>query len=252
MNVADVLAALDLPVEARLDRRVPKKLLLDNGAPTATDRRAINESIEELVWVAALKPTTIGVPAYVDDVREYLEIAVLRLSTRPHAKVARLANLVHRAVPYPVVLAIEDGDRIGLSTVHKRRSLGEAGKVVLDDDGVAVQLDVTTDAAWLPAFLDALGIGRQPKTSMYALYHGWIDTLIALAAARVTGAFVVLASRADADARRAATAEYARAEAEMGRLRTVAARETQFPRQVELNQQLGRLRAAQAEARAKL
>ena len=63
MNAEALLAALNLPVSCRLDRRVPKKLLLENGAPTAADKRRINEGIEEFFWVAALKPTTIGVPA---------------------------------------------------------------------------------------------------------------------------------------------------------------------------------------------
>jgi hypothetical protein len=58
-----------------VNQRVPKKLLLENGAPTAADKRLINEGIEELLWLAALKPTTIGVPEYRDEVREYLEIA---------------------------------------------------------------------------------------------------------------------------------------------------------------------------------
>ena len=87
-----------------MDQRVPKKLLLENGAPTAADKRHINEGIEELLWLAALKPTTIGVPDYRDDVREYLEIAVLRLSLRAGAKVPRLVEMVHRAVPYPLLL----------------------------------------------------------------------------------------------------------------------------------------------------
>lgn len=46
----------------------------------------INEGIEELFWLAAVKPTTIGVPEYRDDAGEYLEIAVLRLSLRTGAK----------------------------------------------------------------------------------------------------------------------------------------------------------------------
>jgi hypothetical protein len=54
------------------------------------------------------------------------------------------------------------------------------------------------------------------------------------------------------DARREAIWEYARATAEMASLRKVAARETQLPRQIEMNQELARLRASQSEARAKL
>ena len=83
MTTMDVLAALSLPPEARVDQRVPKKLLVENGAPTTADKRQINEGIEEIIWLAALKPTTIGVPEYRDAVREYLEIAVLSLNLAP-------------------------------------------------------------------------------------------------------------------------------------------------------------------------
>ena len=42
MNVDNLIAALNLPPEARVDRRVPKTLLVENGAPTAADKRRIN------------------------------------------------------------------------------------------------------------------------------------------------------------------------------------------------------------------
>src|SRR5215471_9089539 len=102
MVIEDIISALDLPISSRVDQRVPKKLLIENGAPTAADKRQINEGIEELLWVAALKPTTVGVPEFRDDSREYLEIAVLQLVLRDGAKATRLVELVHRAVPYPV------------------------------------------------------------------------------------------------------------------------------------------------------
>src|SRR5882724_11995828 len=115
LGIEHLIMALDLPAASRVDQRVPKKLLLENGAPTAADRRSINEGIEELLWVAALKPTTIGVPVYRDDAREYLEIAVLRLTLRGGTKATRLVELVHRAVPYPVLLLTEHSEQPGLS-----------------------------------------------------------------------------------------------------------------------------------------
>ena len=125
------------PPERRVDQRVPKKLLLENGAPTAADKRQINDGIEELLWLAALKPTTIGVPAFRDDVREYLEIAVLHLTLRAGAKATRL----DRADPPRHSLSGAAADRAGadgasLSAAHKRWSQGEAGKTVLDGDVV--------------------------------------------------------------------------------------------------------------------
>lgn len=75
--LGSLLEALDLPSQARIDQRIPKKLLIENGAPTTADKRLIQDGIEELTWVAALKPTSIGVPSFKNDEREYLEIAVL-------------------------------------------------------------------------------------------------------------------------------------------------------------------------------
>jgi len=92
---------LDLPEGPRSDQRVPNKLLLESGVPTAADKRAISEGIEALLWIAALKPTTIAVPASLDEAREYLEITVLHLMLRAGAKAPRLTELIHRAIPYP-------------------------------------------------------------------------------------------------------------------------------------------------------
>lgn len=77
MSFTPVIDALGLPADARVDQRVPKKILTEHGAPTAADKRRIQDGIEELFWVAALKPTNIAVPAFKDNVREYLEVAVL-------------------------------------------------------------------------------------------------------------------------------------------------------------------------------
>jgi len=252
MNSDVLLNALDLPAGSRVDKRVPKKLLLENGAPTAADKRLINDGIEELLWLAALKPTTIGVPEYRDEVREYLEIAVLRLTLRASAKVTRLIELIHRAVPYPLFLLTEQGERPGLSAAHKRLSQGETGKTVLEGDVIVAEWDAELDDKRWPAFCDALSLGKQPRTTLYALYQGWSETLLALRAARVTGTFTIAKNAAHAAARRDALQECARLELEIARLRFAATREKQMSRRVELNLELKRLEAAQAAARANL
>jgi hypothetical protein len=252
MNGDELLNALGLPGNSRVDQRVPKKLLIENGAPTVADKRIINDGIEEFVWLAALKPTTIGVPEYRDNAREYLEIAVLRLTLRAAARATRLVELVHRAVPYPLLLLTEQGERPGLSAAHKRWSQGDAGKTVLDGDVVAVEWDSARDDERWPAFRDALALDRQPRNSLRVLYQGWIDTLLALHAARVTGVFVVAGNAEHAALRRDALKECARLDAEIAKLRATAAKEKQMARRVTLNQELKRMEAAQAAARANL
>ncbi|NCQ35062.1 DUF4391 domain-containing protein [bacterium] len=247
MMAAEVLAALDLPAAARVDRRVPKTTLVEHGAPTAADKRRIGDGIDQLVWVAALKPTTVGVAEYRDGVREYLEIAVLHLTLRAAAKVDRLVELLHRAVPYPVVAVAEQGDRAQLSLAHKRWSQGEAGKTVLDGEVVAVD-PAEVDAPTRTAFLAALALGRQPRGTLFALYQGWMDTLLALHAARRTNAFAIPDAADARAARREALGECERLEAEIALLCAAAAKEKQIRKQVELNLELKRLEAARAAA----
>lgn len=252
MNSSELISALDLPAGSRVDQRVPKKLLLENGAPTTADRRHINEGVDELWWVAALKPTTIGVPEYRDDAREYLEIAVLRLSLRTRVKATRLEELLHRAIPYPVLLLTEYGTQPSLSVAHKRWSQGDEGKMVLDGEVVAVDWDALGDAERWSAFRDALALGRQPRATLCALYQGWLDTLLALQASRVTGAFVVAADAEDRAARRDALRECSRLDAEIARLRIAAAKEKQMARRVALNLELKRVEAQLATSRERL
>jgi hypothetical protein len=235
-----------------VDRRVPKKLLLENGAPTASDKRQINDGVEELFWVAALKPTTIGVPEYRDAVREYLEIAVLSLTLRAGAKADRLIELVHRAVPYPVFLVAEQLSRLHVSLAHKRWSQGEAGKTVLDGEVIAAEWDAGLGADVLRAFQGALALPHQPRTTLYTVYQGWFDTLLTLHAARMTGIFTQPTSAQHAAARREALRECTSLGTQIAALRTAVAKETQIARQVEINLELKQMQAALAAARAKL
>jgi hypothetical protein len=252
MTSATLITALALPPEARVDRRVPKKLLLEQGAPTAANKRQVNDGIEGLFWVAALKPTTIGVPEYRDTVREYLEIAVLSLALRPCAKGGRLIELVHRAVSYPMWLLTEQESGPNLSLAHKRWSQGEAGKTVLDGELVSVDLDGDFGPRILRAFEKSLAMAEQPRASLYALYQGWIDTVLALQAARITGRFDLPTTASRAAARQEALREFTRLDAQVASLRAAAAKETQIARQVEINLEHARLNAALEAARAQL
>lgn len=268
ITVDDLVWALALPERCRVDQRVPKKMLAEHGAPTAADKRLLTDGIEELQWVAALKPGTVAVPAYRDDGREYLELAVLVVRARAtHGKPAqmlRLAELVHRAVPYPVVLiqalatsittSNASAGPLALSVVHKRAAQNEAGKVVLDGDLVRTELvgaDAASNATTMP-LLDALALDRQPHQDLMALYQGWMDCLTAAEAARITGRFRLADDANQAAARRDALRTCQRLEQEAARLRSQAAKERQMAKKVDLNLALQRLQVDLNAARAQL
>ncbi len=254
MKAATIISALALPDSALVNQRVPKKMLVENGAPTAADKRRINDGIEEIHWLAALKPNTIGVPEYSDDVREYLEIALLAVTLRSEAKAGRLAELIHRAIPYPLFLILVQGDQTILSLTHKRRAQNEADKFVLDGDSVDVNAsgDAPLSAEVIRQFLDALALSKQPRASLWQLYQGWIDTVVALQASQISGTFRQAITKEAAIARREAVQKCGELEARIASLRNAAAKEKQMGRRVELNLEIKGLESELVEAKGKL
>ncbi|HZM05277.1 MAG TPA: DUF4391 domain-containing protein [Candidatus Saccharimonadales bacterium] len=252
MSFAPIIQALALPPETRVEQRVPKKLLVENGAPTAADKRQINDGIEEILWHAALKPANLGVPAYRDAVREYLEIAIITVTCRLAAKPIRLVELIHRAIPYPVLLAAQQGEGVSLSVAHKRWSQGEIGKVVIEELRATAPFLPESPAAEEAQFLARLPVGDLPQRDLFALYQGWLDSVLALEAAQITGAFTPPSSsersmmlRENLDARIDVVRELAV-------LRAQAEKETQLNRRVELNLAIKSLNARIAEFDANL
>ncbi len=249
MNAAEIVASLAIPQSAHVGQRIAKKLFIENAAFTTADKRRINDGVEELHWVAAVKPNNIGVPAYRDAIREYLEIAVLTLVLRPAAKADRMLELVHRAVPYPVLLVTTQSETISLSAANKRHAQNEMGKIVLDEGVVEVSLPSSCSVS---ADLPPLTLSAQPADNLFVFYQGWIECLEAIQAAKLTG-FCTLAKNSEfAAARREALAAYARLTREITLLRSQGERETQLPRRVELNLEIKRLEAALAAAKSRL
>lgn len=257
-----LISALGLPASCRVDQRVPKRLLVESGAPTSADKRLINNTIEEIQWIAALKPNTVGVAEYRDDEREYLEVAVLCISarnilsgegsgaTKKSVNTSRLAELAHRAVPYPVLLLLTAPQGLFLSLAHKRWAQNDAGKVVLDTEPATVE--VLPDLTAEHPFVQALALAHQPQASLLALYQGWMDCLTAWEAVQYTGAFIMNKTPAQAVARRLALHRCRNLDIRIASLRSTASKEKQMARQIAANLEIKALMAERQQVAASL
>ena len=136
-----------------------------------------------------------------------------------------LVELVHRAIPYPVLLLVCRDDAAEVSLAHKRWSRGEAGKTVIDGELVAARLAGDCTDQPNVAFRDALALTRQPQSTLYSLYQGWIDTVQALRAAGITGTFSLPSSESAAAEQAAALRECRRLDGRIAEIRVAADKE---------------------------
>lgn len=244
--ISAIVSALDLPPGARVDARVPKKMLVEQGAPTAADKRAIQDGVDEIQWLAALKPNTVAIPAFADEVRDYPEIAVIAAIFRAEARAARLTELIHRAIPYPVLLITAGSGGVAVSVAPKRAAQNEGGKVVVERVITVSGLDPLTPPDMERAFMDSLALRKQPSRDLSAVYDGWLARIEALAAARLSGAYAASDDGQAIERRRAALERHGSLARDIAGLRSKAAREKQLNRRVDLNIEIQRLEQALA------
>ncbi len=242
-----VVAALELPISAREQQRVAKAKLVEYGNVTGADRKAVDAGIDRIDWVATLKPGTIGVAAFSDDVREASGIAVLTVQLRAGANAARLTTLIHRAIPFPVLLVSGEGDVATLSLAPKRRSLGKGVGVIAEAIVTAPPVLLEGDDVQA-AFLASLAVASLPSASLWSLYTGLIERVEAFAAARTGLVFRLPSDAAQAEARRAALIAHAMAVRELAQLRALAGREKLLARAVELAASVAAAKAELARA----
>jgi hypothetical protein len=244
VTLATIIAALDLPPRARVDTRVPKKMLIEQGAPTAADKRAIQEGVDELQWVAVLKPTTIAIPAFTDQIHDYSEIAVITAALRPNARIARLTELIHRAIPYPVLLITIGAGGCAVSVAPKRAAQNEGDRIVVERVVVAAGINPDAASDVERAFMESLALDGQPARDLSTVYEGWLARLEALAAARLSGRYEVKDDGNLIERRRTALEEHARLARDASQLRSQAARTKQISRRVDLNQKIKAIETA--------
>ena len=203
-TAARLLEALRLPSTARVDRRIPKTALIEPGATRAADKKLVEEGIARLDWLAELSPATTGIPPRADPPAPAVNILLLAPQGEPKL---RLLEVIHRAIPAPVLLVTVGAEaRLSLAV---RRQGADGHSLVMDPllrsppfEGVVAE-----------AFLASLG--SVPRLDLGLFYDGLIERVEAWEAAVVAGApFRIAASRAEAEARRLALARWRAAEAE--------------------------------------
>jgi len=234
---------MGLPQSAYLGKRIYKKLFQENAKLGATDKKALREDVESIIWEYTLKPSTIPIKPFSDEMHEYLEIAVIQVNLTSRKRADRLAEIIHRAIPYPVVLIFVEGTSFRMSLATKRFSQAEKGAIVADGFFATQWMDPGALAEPEESFLQSLAIASLPSTDFKALYDGLVDRVTALECAARTGMFVIEREEARVKTRRRMLAECRDLEARIVEEQAAVRNATQINRQVDGNLRIQRLRA---------
>ena len=226
------------PASCLIEQRIAKVLFADNGPLTPGDRKTFRSDIEEIFCSYILDDNHgVMLNSYTDAEHDFSCLAQIDVVLKKAGKAARVAELCHRAMPYPLIVILHDGDKLWFSMAEKRFSRDGKEQVVLEQQ---------TDTGWisdrfLQAFAEAADFGKFRKNSYLELYRHYAELLDVLKCAEVTGIFEQ--SSIAPDERRRLLEELHQLQNQLAALKAKAKKESEMSRLVEINMQAKRIEA---------
>jgi len=249
-----------IPESCRLGKRVYKKLFHENAKLNATDKKVLRDDVGTILWQYTFKPTTIPIQPYEDDQREYHEVALLQVNLKQDKRVNRLCEIIHRAIPYPLILVFHisnhqstiKNQKCLISLAYKRFSQAEKEAIVAEGFQATGWLDLSNTTENQAAFLESLDISTWPHTHFFAFYRAAMDRVIALACAEHSGHYsLVIPNGLSVDDRVNKLKQAEKLQREKSEIQGKLKKEKNLGTQVQLNTQIkqitDRIKAVKSE-----
>ncbi len=227
----DDYSFLNIPDSCFIGSTIYKKLFYENANLSSSDKYLFSDIIDKIVWLYCLKPETINVQAYMDEVREYPEIEVIEVIVNKDYGLNRIAEIIMRAIPYPMLLIFKHEDKRRFYVAHQRTSQSDSSKNTIEEF-------ISTD--WLgkdSALFTKLDIKQMRFTNLYTLYSDIVD---AISIYNISAIMPTNDKITGAEAREL-SAKVEDIEQKIANLRSKLKKETQFNRRMELNIEIKRL-----------
>ena len=281
MLLSKIYEQLNLPDKTYLGTRVAKKQLIENSQLSSSDKKAVQEDIEAIIWRNTLKNTTLNISPYHETIEannestdklfsdsyvlEYNEIAVIEVTIRSTTRAKKIAELIQRAIPYPIFLVLhlkhvtaENEPSIILNLATKRLSQADHSKLKVERfyQSPAFTITQLTLDSIEYVFLKSLAVEKQSFVNFYEFYMGWVKQFLALEKSKHTNDFSESESQSvdieQANLQAGVLDSITSLEVKLSGIRKKIKQEGQINRKVELNIQAQQAKQQLSELKAEL
>ncbi len=191
-------------------------------------------------WLASVSPANANITRYQDGQYLFEEVEIISVQStgndfdRNHPKIA---ELVQKYIPYPVVLCIYHDNGFVLNTCDKKINQNDSSKRTIEKRYIAGIINRAEPTEQQQAFLNSLAFPELDKTNLKTYYEAYSQRIIALQSASFSGLYTPRAqSRTQSDMDKLEKIEALNKEILI--LQNQAKKETQLSQRVELNTQI--------------
>lgn len=177
----DIFDRFYIPQNCKVNKTVFKKLFYENATLSNVDKDLFANSIEKINWAYCLKPGTINIQSYIDETRDYSEIEIFLVQLAKDKGLNRLAEVIMKSIPYPMVLIFALENKFQIWSGHQRINLNDKSKNTIDE---------FVQTQWLTSedkIFKNLDIRKLNQSNCFALYSDIVDAISKYNAKLITG-----------------------------------------------------------------
>lgn len=189
---------LNISKSCKVDRFIPKKMFHENVDLSSSDKKIFTDQIDKIVWQYSLKAETTNIKPFKDEVREYTEIEVISVKLSQESKIKRIADIVMRNIPYPMLLVFSYDNKILLYTAHQRQNLSDSSKITLDEFISTDWIDMQNPSEHDQKFFESLDFKTFSHSNFYKMYSDLTDKISICNASKLTNNYISSTSADDA------------------------------------------------------
>lgn len=228
---------IGIPKTCLVDNTIFKKLFYENANLNQADKKLFINHIDKIKWNYCLKNETINIKPFKDEIREYNEVEFFTVLVKSLVKTNRLAEIIMRTIPYPIVLTFQHHNEIQIYTAHQRINQADSSKNTLDEiiHTELIHLDHLDELD--KTFFNSLKIKNLRFTNFYTLYQDIVDSIIKYNGSKLIGENL----SSDTDEIKSIYDEIGLLNNKIQYLRNSIKKETQFNKTLEINMQIKKL-----------
>lgn len=217
---------LGISGKCALNQFIAKKNFYTYADMTSADKTIFTDNIAKITLIYQMHTKNMNIAPYMTSEREYPMINIMEVALDKVEKLKRIAEIIMRSIPYPMVLIFVFEEKYQVWTAHQRVNQNDETKNVLEDF-------VFTE--WIDN-LDFIDIGTMNMANFYTLYSDIVDCISIHNAKNIVNDTDITGEQA-----RAITAEVQAIDAEITALKAKMKKETQFNKRIEMNIQIKKL-----------
>lgn len=183
---------LEVPINCIVNSVIPKKEIFEAAELNNKDKKIFTDLIKQIKWCYNFTEDNIHVSKYSDDIRNYDEVELINITLKydnvhkidigkfkEDDKIDRIADVVMRFIPYPIILTIQYDNELKFYAAHIRESKADSEKIVIDGKILSTNwMDIDNLSEIEDDFISKIQFNNLDRINFYNFYNTYFEAVV--------------------------------------------------------------------------